>query len=197
MDLANVPAEVTQLLNRWSSGDPNALDEILGLVYGYLKGEARRQLLKSGYRDQLVQPTLLVHEAYLKFRKDDHPTFVDRSDFEWFASRIIRNVLVDHIRAMNTAKRKAEELLPLDESHQTDWEKAKPGLLDPELFLDISKAMDRLEAVNPRRCQIVTLRFIMGKTIAETAKVLGFSPTLVKNEWTAAQAWLFKQIQGK
>ncbi len=196
MQLSDIPEGVTRLLQEWSSGDQAALDEILDLVYGRLREEARRQLGKSRYKDQLVQPTQLVHEAYVKFREENHPTFVDRTDFEWFASRIIRNVLVDHIRAMNRKKRKAEEVVPLDEERDGGGE-SEPGKLDPETFLDISKAMDRLEIVNPRRCQVVTLRFIMGRTITETAEVMALSPTTVKKEWQSAQLWLFKQLNQK
>ena len=194
MQLANVPEGITQLLQEWSSGDQAALDDILDLVYHQLKGEARRQLVKMGYRDQMMQPTQLVHEAYVKFREKNLPTFVGRSDFEWFASRIIRNVLVDHIRAMNRSKRKPREVVPLEE----DWDSlagaTHSSKLDPDTFLDISKAMDRLELANPRQCQVVTLRFILGKTIAETAGIMNLSPSLIKKEWRTAQIWLFKQL---
>jgi len=193
MKLSDIPEGVTRLLQDWSSGNEAALDEILGLVYGRLREEARRQLGRSRYKDQLVQPTQLVHEAYVKFREENHPRFADRSDFEWFASRIIRNVLVDHIRTMNRQKRKAKEMVPLDEERD-GFSERQPGKLDPETFLDIAKAMDRLEAVNPRQCQIVALRFIMGRSIAETAEVMGLSSTTVKKEWQAAQIWLFKRL---
>ena len=194
MQLADVPEGITQLLQEWSSGDQAALDDILELIYDQLRGEARRQLVKVGYKDQLLQPTQLVHEAYVKFREKNLPTFVNRNDFEWFASRIIRNVLVDHIRAMNRSKRKAKEVVPLDEDWDSLSEGVNTGQLDPETFLDISNAMDRLEVVNPRQCQIVTLRFILGKTIAETAEIMKLSATIIKKEWQTAQIWLFKQL---
>ncbi len=197
MQLANIPEAVTRLLKEWSSGEQSALDDILDLAYRHLRGEAQRQLAKYKFRDQIVQPTQLVHEAYIKFREENLPTFVSRRDFEWFASRIIRNVLVDHIRAMNRSKRKAEQVLPLDEERDPLEKETKPDQLDPETFLDIAKAMDRLERAHPRQNQIVTLRFIMGKTIAETAEILGLSPTTVKAEWKAAQVWLFKQLSGR
>lgn len=194
MQLADVPEAVTRLLKEWSSGDQAALDNILGLAYQHLRGEARRQLAKYRFRDQLVQPTQIVHEAYIKFREENLPTFVSRTDFEWFASRIIRNVLVDHIRSMNRLKRKAEEVIPLDEERDQLGRGTEPSQLDPETFLDIAKAMERLETAHPRQCQIVTLRFIMGRTIAETAEIMGLSPTTIKKEWQAAQLWLFKQL---
>ena len=194
MHRSALPDGVTRLLKDWSSGDEAALDEILNLVYGHLRKEASRQLGKYRYKDQLVQTTQLVHEAYIRFREENHPTLVDRGHFEWFASRIIRNVIVDHIRTMNRAKRKAEEVVPLDEERDGVRGPGDEGTMDPETFLDIANAMERLEEEHPRQCQVVTLRFIMGKTIAETAAVMEVSPTTVKKEWNAAQVWLFKQL---
>lgn len=192
MHLGDMPEGLTQFLDRWSAGDKQALGQVLDLVYDHLREEARNQLGRYGYRDQVVQPTQLVHEAYIKFHEEQHPEFLSRADFEWFASKIIRNVIVDHIRAMNRAKRKAEEVVPIDEQRE-DLDRNSSSLT-PEVFLDLADAMNRLETLNPRRGKIVTLRFIMGKTIAETAEMLNLSPTMIKKEWMVAQAWLYKQL---
>ena len=194
MHLGDIPEGITLFLERWSAGDKAALGTVLDLVYDRLREEARRQLARYGYHDQVVQPTQLVHEAYIKFHEEHHPEFLSRADFEWFASKIIRNVIVDHIRAMNRAKRKPEELVPIDD--QRDIPSLQADGLTPEVFLDLADAMARLEALNPRRGQIVTLRFIMGKTIMETAEIMNLSATMIKKEWLTAQTWLYKQLKG-
>ncbi len=190
-----LPENITVFLNKWSGGDQEALDSLVSLLYDQLRAEAGRHMRNLNVRGHTLQATVLINEAYMKFRGKKEIPFLNREHFFWFASRMIRQIIVDHIRAKLTLKRNQGDLVSLDdEMDQIQMGQITPGKLEPIMFLAINEAIAQLEKVNPRRSQIVVLRFIIGTNIRETADIMEISVTTVKDEWTAAKTWLFKQL---
>lgn len=177
------PSGVTELLRRWNSGDREAMDRLMPIVYdelrrlaaGYLKGE------RPGHT---LQPTALVHEAYLRLVRQDRVEWQNRAHFFGIAARMMRRVLVDHARRRQAEKRDAGGFrltLQLGEA----FEAAR----DPEL-LELDQALGRLERLDADQARVVELRFFGGLTVEETAVVLGISTATVKREWRTAKAFL-------
>ena len=178
--------EVTRLLTRAREGDPDALDELLPLVYDELRALAHRVRMQRGGSETL-NTTALVHEAYEKFVHAES-TWEDRAHFFRVAARAMRQILMNYAQAQQTAKRGGgQAALPLDEHRLVPPEKA--GSL-----LALDEALTRLTALDARRAEIVELRYFVGLTIPETAEVLGVSPNTVKRDWAAARAWLHDAI---
>ncbi len=179
---------VTELLARWSEGDPAARDALIPLVYGELRRIARKNL--AGQRgSHTLQATALVHEAYLRLvsRKPGH--WQDRRHFFALAAQMMRQILVDHARARNAAKRGGGLTVTLDQ---------EPGV-EPSINLDIiglDTALKRLADLDPRQSQIVELRFFGGLSIEETARVVDISPATAKREWATARVWLHHALDG-
>ncbi|CAM2068488.1 Sigma-70 family RNA polymerase sigma factor [Sulfidibacter corallicola] len=192
--LEALPLGITKILEEWGQGERAALDRLMGQLYDYLHGEARRHLSGFSMRGDMLQPTLLVNEAYLKLVKKRDLSFLNRQQFFWFASRIIRDLIVDHIRA-KTAQKRGKGTVSLDDDF-LDLRSESSGHhhVDPALLLSIDTALSELERGNPRRAQVVTLRYILGLNILETAEILEISKTTVKEEWAAAKLWLFKRL---
>lgn len=179
--------EVTALLKDWSGGDQRALEQLLPLVYGELRKLAAGYMRKER-SDHTLQPTALVHEAYLRLVDQERVDWHNRAHFFGIAARMMRRVLVDHARRRQAAKRDAATYyLPFAD------EVASPGR-DPEL-LDFDRALESLSALDPRQAKIVELRFFGGLTVEETAEVVGISPATVKREWQTARAWLAREIR--
>jgi len=177
------PSGVTELLRRWNSGDREAMDRLMPIVYdelrrlaaGYLKGE------RPGHT---LQPTALVHEAYLRLVRQDRVEWQNRAHFFGIAASMMRRVLVDHARRRQAEKRDAGGFrltLQLGEA----FEAAR----DPEL-LELDQALGRLEQLDADQARVVELRFFGGLTVEETAVVLGISTATVKREWRTAKAFL-------
>ena len=177
------PSGVTELLRRWNSGDREAMDRLMPIVYdelrrlaaGYLKGE------RPGHT---LQPTALVHEAYLRLVRQDRVEWQNRAHFFGIAASMMRRVLVDHARRRQAEKRDAGGFrltLQLGEA----FEAAR----DPEL-LELDQALGRLERLDADQARVVELRFFGGLTVEETAVVLGISTATVQREWRTAKAFL-------
>lgn len=199
IQLHQLPAGITRLLNRWTAGDQAALDTIVTLLYDQLRREADRHLHQLKQQGATLQPTLLINEAYMKLRKKDGLSFLNRDQFFWFASRMIRHLIVDHIRAKSAQKRQAATVL-FDEDKDLADDKAANGLLafnhnQPEVFLAINEALDVLEKTKPRQAQVVVLRYLLGASVEETAAIMAISPTTVKLEWRQAKPALFKLLK--
>ncbi len=178
---------VTQLLARWNSGDPSARDALVPLVYGELRKIARRCI--AGQRgDHTLQPTALVHEAYLRLARHDSADWRDRVHFFAIAAQMMRQILVDHARKRASLKRGGNAVTILVED-------AQPA--SPEKNLDLlalDDAMKQLAALDPRQSQIVELRFFAGLSIEETAEVVNISPATTKREWATARLWLYRAM---
>lgn len=181
-------SDVTQLLLKWSAGDPAALDQLLPLVYPELRRVAARHLRKERQGHTLA-PTALVHELYLRLVDQQRATWESRVQFFGIAAHLMRRILVDHARARDAQKRLgAATLVSMAEAGDIA---APPGPTD---VLAIDAALDRLAARDPDQARIVELRFFAGLTVEELACVLGRSERTVKREWRLARAWLFRDL---
>lgn len=166
-------------------------DEWLPLVYDELRRLARREIRRE-LEPQTLQTTALVHEAYLKLVGVDAHSWRDRAHFFGAAARAMRQILVERARARSALKRGGDaERVPLEQLEFADLED------DPERFLALEEALTLLERVDERKSRVVMLRFFAGLSIAEAAEVLGLSPTTVKDEWSFARAWLFREIRAR
>lgn len=178
---------ITQLLLAWSDGDLGARDELLPLVYPELRAIAVRHF--AGERPgHLLQPTALVHEAYLRLVDLRAVRWQDRAHFFALAARIMRRLLVDYARQQRAAKRGAgQTLLTLAE-----------GLVAAEQrevdLLALDDALARLAELDARQAQVVELRAFVGLTVEEVGRVLGISTGTVKREWTMARVWLRREL---
>jgi RNA polymerase sigma factor (TIGR02999 family) len=156
------------------------------MVYEELRRVARK-CLAGGRSDHTLQPTALVHEAYLRLAKHEEMRFENRAHFFAVLARMMRQILVDHARKQNAAKRDGGIKLVLDEAiAPSPFREVNVVILD-----DALKALSRLDS---RQAEIVELRFFAGLSIEETAQVLDISPATVKREWTTARLWLRKQV---
>jgi RNA polymerase sigma factor (TIGR02999 family) len=179
--------EVTQLLQAWSNGDRAALDQLMPIVYAELRRLARRQLA-SERPDHTLQTTALVNEAYLRLVDQNSLQWQNRAHFFAVAARIMRHILVDYARARHNAKRGGRaKKVRLDEAAEVSTERAAE-------MVALDDALTALGEFDPRRGQIVELRFFGGLSVEETAEALNVSPGTVAREWTLAKAWLQREI---
>lgn len=186
---ARPTGDVTELLRAWSAGDEEALKKLLPLVYDELRRRAMAQMRRER-ADHTLQPTALVHEAYLKLVGQKGIQWQDRAHFFGVAARAMREILVDHARARAAVKRGGlETRLSVEDAIVS----VEPPTLDV-LALDI--ALDRLAALDERQARLVELRVFSGLTIEESAEVLGCSPATVSRDWKHAQAWLRCEMSG-
>lgn len=172
---------------RWRGGDPEVVDELLPVVYEQLR-QLARNFLRRERHDHTLQPTALVHEAYLRMADQALPQLRDRLHFYALAGRVMRQVLVDHARTQTAAKRGGEAI----KVELSDAAGAKDPRAANLLLLD--DAIQRLNALDPRQARIIELRFFGGLTIEESAEVLAVSTPTVINETRKARAWLYKEI---
>ena len=181
------PQPVTELLARWSKGDATARDALVPLVYDELRKIARRCL--AGQRSShTLQPTALVHEAYLRLAGRDSIVWTDRIHFFAMAAQIMRQILVDHARKRKTAKRGGDTItVVVDDVSATSQQPS----ID---VLALDDALKRLATLDPRQSQIVELRFFGGLSIEKTAEVVKVSPATAKRDWTTARLWLHQAM---
>jgi RNA polymerase sigma factor (TIGR02999 family) len=182
-----LPNEVTQLLLRWSSGDNNALDELIPCVHAELRRLARLHMRRE-HPGHTLQTSDLINEAYLRLVNQQSVEWQDRAHFFAVAAQIMRRVLIDHARSYQYAKRGAgAEKIPLDEVAVVNQERASE-------LVALDEALVSLAAYDGRKSQIVELRFFGGLSIEETAEVLKISPATVKRELQAARLWLHRMM---
>jgi RNA polymerase sigma factor (TIGR02999 family) len=183
-------SEVSDILGAIEAGDAHAAEQLLPLVYDELR-QLARQLLAREKPGQTLQPTALVHEAYLRLVGGEHaPHWSGRRHFFAAAARAMRRILVDSARRKQRLKRgggAARE--ELDERHL-----AAPAVPDDLLALD--EALSQLAAVDPRAAELVNLRYFAGLTIPQAAEVLGVAPRTADFLWAYARAWLLQKIEG-
>ena len=179
---------ITQLLARWSSGDRDAAERVLPLVYEELRRIASRQLRREREAHTL-QATAIVHEAYMRLVGQAGLEWPSRAHFFAFSAHLIRRILVDYARRRNRAKRGGlAEKITLVEMADLILEKS------PDL-LALDEALSRLEKRDPRKATVVELKFFAGLTLEEIAEQLGISSETVSREWRRARAWLFSALQ--
>jgi RNA polymerase sigma factor (TIGR02999 family) len=182
------PSETTtRLLAQVRAGDSAALDQLLGLVYDELRRLAAWQM-RAEREDHTLQPTALVHEAYLRLAGRPDPHWENRAHFFAVAAQVMRHVLVDHARARNAGKRAgAKTHVALDEALDV----ASGQDVD---VIALHDAVERLAAVDPRLARVVEMRYFGGLTVPEVAEVTGMSRVTVEREWVTARAWLRKEL---
>ncbi len=178
---------VTRILAASRPVDPSAAEELLPLVYDQLRDLAHKRMAKEP-AGQTLEPTALVHEAYLRLVGDQDVRWENRAHFFAAAAIAMRRILVERARKYAAAKHGGgRRRVTLDE--------AQIGIeSQPDDLIALDQALIRLEAIDERKNRIVMLRYFAGLSIKETAKALALSPTTVKDEWSFAKAWLLKEI---
>ena len=184
-------ADVTGLLIAWSEGDAAALDALLPVVYAELRRQARRALRREA-AGHTLQPTALVHEAYLKLVDKRPDRWQGRAHFYGVAARCMREVLVDAARTRRAAKR-GGGALPITLSGAEESVIA-PAEVAGDDVLALDEALTRLAQLDPDQARLVELRYFAGLTLDDTAATLGVSPATVSREWTVARRWLRREL---
>jgi RNA polymerase sigma factor (TIGR02999 family) len=183
--------EVTQLLNAAAGGDSRAAEELLPLVYQELRKLAHASMAHEP-AGQTLQPTALVHEAYLRLLGSADVKWDGRGHFFGAAARAMRRILVERARSRNRIKRGGDRKR-VEFGEQLDVVSADSEQSDEQLVA-LDSVLEKLEAYDRRKCDVVMLRYFAGLSIEETAASLGLSPATVKNEWAFARAWLHREI---
>jgi RNA polymerase sigma-70 factor, ECF subfamily len=181
------PPVISDLLRAWGRGDLEARESLLPLVYRELRRRASAYLRRER-RDHTLQPTALVHEAYLRLAGQERVTWQNRAHFFGIAARMMRRILVDHAREHQSAKRTGGAFrVALDDQIGA----ALPP--DCEVLL-LEEALRELVALDPRQAQIVEFRYFAGMSEQEVAEVLCISRSTVTREWQTARAWLYRRM---
>ncbi|HXV59266.1 MAG TPA: ECF-type sigma factor [Vicinamibacteria bacterium] len=180
---------VTELLHAWKGGSDEALDDLVPIVYGEIHRLARNHLRHERHAHTL-QPTALTNEAFVRLFGYREVGWQDRAHFFAVAAQVMRRILVDHARKRRAAKRGAAAArVTLDEAHGG----VAPVDVD---VLALHEALERLEALDPRQCRIVELRYFGGLSVEETASVLDTSRATVTRDWNVARLWLRRELEG-
>ena len=185
---------VTELLRAWNAGDSQASETLAPLVYAELRRQAQLALRREGVGHTL-QTTALVHEAWLRLDGQHDASWESRNQFFAVAAQMMRRVLVDHARSRAAAKRggaAARVTLAAADAARDDGESA----LDLVDLIALDDALQRLAALDPRKAQLVELRYFAGMSIPETADALGMSQATVGREWAVARMWLRRELAG-
>jgi len=179
--------EITNLLGAVGAGEKNAPEKLLELVYDDLRRLAGAYM-KNERSDHTLQPTALVHEAYLRLIEWENVTWQNRAQFFAVAAEVMRKVLIDHARQKSALKRSGGQKIELDDA---------VSFSDKKEFdlLALEEVLQSLEKFDARQAKIVELRFFGGLSIEETAYVMKVSETTVKREWTFAKAWFQRELK--
>jgi RNA polymerase sigma factor (TIGR02999 family) len=181
------PNQITQLLQRWRDGNREALDALLPLVYEELRRLAHRHL-RNERAEHTLQSSALVHEAYLRLLGQDFPHWEGRTHFYAIAAQLMRQILVDYARRHRASKRGSGVcMLTLGDVD------ALPQRKDVDVVA-LNDALNSLAEIDPRQSHIVELRFFAGLSLEETSEVMGIGTATVQRDWTAARAWLHREI---
>jgi RNA polymerase sigma factor (TIGR02999 family) len=179
--------EVTGLLQAWGEGDRAALDRLMPIVYAELRRIARRYMNRERV-DHTLQTTELVNEAYLRLVDYKCMRWQDRAHFFAVSAQVMRRILVDHARRQNLKRGGAVEHVALESAMAIESGR------DTDL-LALDEALCELERMDPRKAQVVELRFFGGLSVEEAAEVLKVSPITIMRDWSSAKAWLFREMK--
>ena len=182
--------EITLLLQRIESGDREAADQILPLVYGELRKLAAAKMMREA-PGQTLQPTALVHEAWLRLGGDSQPDWKSRAQFFAAAAEAMRRILIDRARQRQAVRHGAG--LEKVSANATGFDMAAPEMGDSELLL-LNEAMDNLAAHDPRKAELVKQWYFVGLTVQEVASQMGISERTAQRDWAYARAWLRNEI---
>jgi len=178
--------EVTLLLAEWAKGNARALEDLTPLVYKELRQLAASYLRKENHGHTL-EPTALVHEAYVRLVDQSNPNWQNRSHFYGVAARLMRQILVDHARRKHAGKR-AGIHMPLEEA--VTFERTRGREL-----VALDSALTALEKFDPRKCRAVELRYFGGLSMEDIAQALNISAITVRRDLRLAEAWLHREMQ--
>jgi RNA polymerase sigma-70 factor, ECF subfamily len=178
--------QITELLQRVHAGDGQALNIVIPLVYEELKKLAAGHLRRER-KARPLDTTALVHEAFLRLARGQHPSYENRAHFYGIASRLMRQILVDMARARAREKRSAMEEVSLAEISDL-------GRQPNESLILMGQALDRLSGTEPLQVQLIEMRYFSGMTVEECATVLAISVHVVRRELRLAQAWLHMEM---
>ena len=183
------PHEITQLLAEWSDGNQAALDQLYPLVYNELRRLAHGYLRRER-KGHTLQTTALINEAYLRLVDQEHVHWANRSHFFGISAQIMRRILIDHARRYNYAKRGGgAQRISLDEAAVVAKQRGQALLM-------LDEALKSLAKIDPRRSQVVELRYFGGLNNEEIAGVLKISENTVTRDWNMARAWLYQELSG-
>lgn len=179
--------DVTRLLEAWSDGKPEAIDELMPLVYEELKRMAKKYM-NSQPSGHTLQTTALIHEAYLKLADQREKRWQNRTHFFAVAAQAMRHILVDHARSHQTQKRGGKtQLISLEDAAVISNERA-----DEIVALD--ESLNNLFALDERKGRVVELRYFGGLSVEETAEILSISQETVMRDWRFAKTWLLREL---
>ncbi|HEV2669190.1 MAG TPA: sigma-70 family RNA polymerase sigma factor [Blastocatellia bacterium] len=182
------PNEITERLIAWGAGDRAALDQLFPVVYQELRRMAGNYLRQEN-PGHTLQPTALVHEAWLRLIDQARVNWRNRAQFFGVAAQMMRRILVDHAKAKHREKRGGEAVkLSLDVAINLSQEREAD-------LLALDDALGELTRVDERKGRVVELRYFGGFSVEETAQILGVSPETVMRDWKMAKAWLYQQIR--
>ena len=178
---------ITEQLIAWSNGDQAALGQLIPVVYQELRRMADR-FLRHEAPGHTLQPTALVHEAWLRLIDQTRINWQNRAQFFGVAAQMMRRILVDHAKTKHREKRGGDAVkLSLDEIINLSQERAAD-------LIALDEALDALGNFDRRKCSVVELRYFGGLSVEETAEVLSVSPDTVMRDWKLAKAWLYQQM---
>ena len=178
--------EVTGLLAEWAKGNPQALEELTPLVYRELR-QLAASYLRRERQGHTLQPTALVHEAYMRLVDQSNPTWQSRSHFYGVAARLMRQILVDHARRKHAGKRGGQKV-SLEEVVSFSQDRG-------HLLVALDTSLNALEKIDPRKCRAVELRYFGGLSMEEIAQALDVSAVTVRRDLRMAEAWLHNEMQ--
>jgi RNA polymerase sigma-70 factor, ECF subfamily len=185
--MSSAQSEVTKLLQRLNAGDNNAREQILVLVYDELRRLAGA-CMRGENPGHTLQPTALVHEAWLRLVQQREWNLENRAHFFGMAAQLMRRILIDHARSAKARKRGGDQVVvSLDNALAL-------ALNDPAQVLDVHRALERLEQLDGNRARIAEMRFFGGLSLDEIAEVSGVAPRTVDRQWRAARAWLSREL---
>src|SRR5689334_19149577 len=189
--------EVTELLRAWGAGDETASEELARLVYEELRRQARRFLRREG-EGHTLQPTALVHEAWIRLDRQHEAHWQSRAQFFAVAAQMMRRVLVDHARTRRALKRGGAgvqvTLGALDEETAIAPTANGASAFDAVDLLALDDALQRLAVIDPQKARLVELRYFAGLSIPEAAAALRVSVATVGREWAVARMWLRREL---
>ena len=181
--------EVSRLLRAWSGGNQSALEGLVPLVYAELRRVAHRYM-KRERTGHSLQTTALVNEAYMRLVDYTRMQWQDRAHFFAVSAQLMRRILVEHARRQNLKRGGGIQHVSLDETAAIGGDRGAD-------LVALDDAMNALARVDPRKVQVVEMRFFGGLSVDETAEVLRISPATVRREWSSAKVWLYGSITGR
>ena len=182
------PEDVSRLLHAWSEGDQSALERLTSVVYGELRRLAH-YYMEGERTGHSLQTTALVNEAYMRLVDYKRMKWQNRAHFFAVSAQVMRRILVDHARSHNAKRGAGVHHVSLDEG-------ASVGAGRAADLMALDDAMNVLSRLDPRKVQIIEMRFFGGLSVEETAEVLKVSPATVRRDWSIAKVWLYRELSG-